>query len=259
MSSFIFCRRGALGCSRAHFNPRTPYGVRPCQVHLPLCPQHISIHAPLAGCDTTQTVVVAGRAQISIHAPLAGCNAEGVYWDIIRYAKFQSTHPLRGATAGAELLAVPGLISIHAPLAGCDHPARCSSRQGHHFNPRTPCGVRHPVASGDGHGHGISIHAPLAGCDAGYDYDTVQDRVFQSTHPLRGATVMDAFYAVHRKISIHAPLAGCDVNMAHIGKLNDDFNPRTPCGVRQQKYTNSSVYFCDKRLFLDSFTQNAAF
>ena len=35
----------------AYFNPRTPCGVRPCQVHLPLCPQHISIHAPLTGCD----------------------------------------------------------------------------------------------------------------------------------------------------------------------------------------------------------------
>ena len=56
---------------------------------------------------------------ISIHAPLAGCDLEAgiVTGD---GNKFQSTHPLRGATSDP----VPGrqeqVISIHAPLAGCD-------------------------------------------------------------------------------------------------------------------------------------------
>ena len=79
-----------------HFNPRTPCGVRPALMlgmGVYFC---ISIHAPLAGCDCPT------RAR-------KGATNE-----------FQSAHPLRGATAGAELLAVPGLISIHAPLAGCD-------------------------------------------------------------------------------------------------------------------------------------------
>ena len=79
----------------------------------------ISIHAPLAGCDSapprrpTRTAyfnprtpcgvrhrdeaVLCDYLDISIHAPLAGCDAD-------RLAKagvdklFQSTHPLRGAT-----------------------------------------------------------------------------------------------------------------------------------------------------------------
>ncbi|EFT83503.1 hypothetical protein HMPREF0620_0508 [Parascardovia denticolens DSM 10105 = JCM 12538] len=33
---------------------------------------------------------------------------------------FQSTLPLRGATAGRDKSPAPGRISIHAPLAGSD-------------------------------------------------------------------------------------------------------------------------------------------
>ena len=165
MSSSIFCRRGALGCSRAHFNPRTPCGVR--------------------------------RQFPNGTLPTA--------------ASFQSTHPSRGATAGAELLAVPGLISIHAPLAECDLPGVVARGRSRDFNPRTPCGVRrqfpngtlptaasfqstHPSrgATQSTHVHrrtaGISIHAPLAGCDSTVFSAWASPWVFQSTHPSRGAT-----------------------------------------------------------------------
>ena len=176
-------------------------------------PEPISIHAPLTGCDLVKSISRFARNTFQSTHPLRGATLVTLV-TCTPFGVFQSTHPLRGATTIPERhIAYRRVISIHAPLAGCDHPARCSSRQGHHFNPRTPCGVRHPVASGDGHGHGISIHAPLVGCDAGYDYDTVQDRVFQSTHPLRGATLSSpspALPATH-------------------------FNPRTPCGVRPYK------------------------
>ena len=79
----------------------------------------ISIHAPLAGCDVMCSINHL-LSLISIHAPLAGCDS-GV--------KTSRGYPD---------------ISIHAPLAGCD---RCEGllRDGnHHFNPRTPCGVRRP-------------------------------------------------------------------------------------------------------------------
>ena len=33
-------------------------------------------------------------------------------------------------------------------------------------------------------------------------------------------------------ISIHAPLAGCDANAIFVYGAKDDFNPRTPCGMR---------------------------
>ena len=60
----------------------------------------------------------------------------------------------------------------------------------------------------------ISIHAPLAGCDTTLKLEIPISITFQSTHPLRGATA-----------SI----------LEHVASI-DDFNPRTPCGVRLALY-----------------------
>ena len=126
-------------------------------------------------------------------------------------------------------------ISIHAPRAGCDithqrpappwvqfqstHPVRGATRRRlrallrstHNFNPRTPCGVRPATASCCGFGRIISIHAPRAGCD-NLRYIVIFRAIrFQSTHPVRGATR-------HRQL---------------LRVWSNNFNPRTPCGVRQ--------------------------
>ena len=173
-----------------------------------------------------------------------------------RYYQFQSTHPLRGATPAAFFAGAnfsdfnprtpcgvrrrrqrghglrPG-ISIHAPLAGCDLTSRRQARSSCVFQ------STHPL-------RGATVSEPL---------DVVIPK-FQSTHPLRGATPpaamtfilctisihaplagCDSFCAssFHREnISIHAPLAGCDRARALLLGLRDDFNPRTPCGVRRQ-------------------------
>ena len=102
-----------------HFNPRAPCGARPTPlatacIHsgfqstrplrgatpsaLTVCPTFkISIHAPLAGRDRPLDYPVS-FCRISIHAPLAGR-------DLYRRRetgaglRFQSTRPLRGATA----------------------------------------------------------------------------------------------------------------------------------------------------------------
>ena len=60
--------------------------------------------------------------------------------------------------------------------------------------------------------------------------------LFQSTHPLRGATVAFAMPFTVMVISIHAPLAGCDRPNNPLAMVAEfHFNPRTPCGVRQQQ------------------------
>ena len=149
----------------ANFNPRTPCGVRLDQYHLIPVIIDISIHAPLAGCDLF--ALTCRKSQ----------------------SKFQSTHPLRGATP---------------------RPCR-SSRRPTHFNPRTPCGVRLVGTRQDNIDDRISIHAPLAGCDTAGRKWTRRDGGFQSTHSLRGATgIIMSGTSAERKISIHAPLAGCD-------------------------------------------------
>ena len=82
--------------SLIHFNPRTPCGVRPDFIILKRMCFYISIHAPLAGCDLPVFTIASARS------------------------KFQSTHPLRGATDTTFILSLQLKISIHAPLAGCD-------------------------------------------------------------------------------------------------------------------------------------------
>ena len=191
----------------------------------------ISIHAPLAGCDAVQNGQYA-FVDISIHAPLAGCDpavkgGAGVFVNFnprtpcrVRRSfhrswrpssRFQSTHPLQGATGAKCYECYLRQISIHAPLAGCDRKNFILVTGGLDFNPRTPCRVRHPKTPIPLTVAKISIHAPLAGCDkphvknaknatnfnprtpcrvrrAGSIFKRLEAQ-FQSTHPLQGATV----------------------------------------------------------------------
>ena len=154
---------------------------------------------------------------ISIHAPLAGCDANCSAL-LPAMLLFQSTHPLRGATAMSNCIDHICPISIHAPLAGCD--------------PNSGGGVSESF--------GISIHAPLAGCDK--DDKNFKDTLkFQSTHPLRGATpAFNSFEGVAKFQSTH-PLRGATLKDLPRALSGRDFNPRTPCGVRPKRITNQSA------------------
>ncbi len=145
-----------------YFNPRTPCGVRQNTARpalkemlfqsthplrgatitvVPLC-QHlfISIHAPLAGCDLTATLSWRD-SYISIHAPLAGCD-NAFTAPASKSFKFQSTHPLRGATVFRYTNEGRDIFQSTHPLRGATPPPQRPKRNGMDFNPRTPCGVR---------------------------------------------------------------------------------------------------------------------
>ena len=62
--------------------------------------------------------------------------------DLVEYSIFQSTHPMRGATTFCRLVSTDGRISIHAPHEGCDHYSDFRRQR-----------------------NSISIHAPHEGCD----------------------------------------------------------------------------------------------
>ncbi len=188
-----------------NFNPRTPCGVR-------LTPPFIMDAGDYFNPRTPCGVRLPCTAQ------------EQLAW------KFQSTHPLRGATIHVMQTKSPLFISIHAPLAGCDPPRRgdtqtrgisihaplagCdrssirNSPPYRDFNPRTPCGVRPRVYSNTYRKSRISIHAPLAGCDGGKPAPRPRLNVFQSTHPLRGATQIFTFCDVFRAFQSTHPLRG---------------------------------------------------
>ena len=144
--------------------------------------------------------------------PRTPCGVRPASCSFTRFiARFQSTHPLRGATIDNLAVTVVKL----------------------YFNPRTPCGVRlpsiytlttpaefqstHPLRGATfctqklNNFPKISIHAPLAGCDPVPAESFTTDQhfnprtpcgvrpvhhtipvlrsLFQSTHPLRGATL----------------------------------------------------------------------
>ena len=78
---------------------------------------------------------------------------------------FQSTRPVRGATAGGSVCGCVGSISIHAPRAGRDFSVMASGLREYYFNPRAPCGARQVTWKG-----------------------LMTATEFQSTRPVRGAT-----------------------------------------------------------------------
>ena len=171
-----------------HFNPRTPYGMRPKkqEASLLICLIFQSTH-PLR--DAT---LVTWSNQNKTHKfqsthPLR--DATGQDKDDNRNRKFQSTHPLRDATTFFLSLYYNIWISIHAPLTGCDCRyiiAVCSFCIISIHAPLTGCDLSiwyiHIRISD------ISIHAPLTGCDTmGLEKFRLQ-LLFQSTHPLRDAT-----------------------------------------------------------------------
>ena len=82
------------------------------------------------------------------------------------------------------------------------------------FNPRAPCGARLSTIAPTKEPTQISIHAPHAGRDNGA-YAFIEPILkFQSTRPMRGATA----------------------EWCRSSTPGTNFNPRAPCGARQQKY-----------------------
>ena len=146
-------------------------------------------------------------------------------------AVFQSTRPMRGATADVLNSERHEDVSIHAPHAGrddCQAAGTCSLSVSIHaphagrddgyipvyelrwgFNPRAPCGAR-PHWTIGAHAFGE----------------------FQSTRPMRGATGR-AVNECHFDIGFN-PRAPCGARHTVTMSLSvlSGFNPRAPCGAR---------------------------
>ena len=117
---------------------------------------------------------------------------------------FQSTRPLRGATATTTSSVVHALFQPMRPLRGATAPLWRRSRRSR-----------------------ISTHAPLAGRDGEEMAALELDGEFQPTRPLRGATSRKGGFSNFVKISTHAPLAGRDSKSVqitmHIFAITDKF------------------------------------
>ena len=166
----------------------------------------------MRGATAYQVIYADGAKKISTHAPLAGRDpakiAVGIIFEI-------STHaPLAGRDISNLRIYDTPRISTHAPLAGRDGGILGAARAVcAHFNPRAPCGARRrSTAAADEHIK-ISTHAPLAGRDGGGKTASCGELIFQPTRPLRGATTVQV----------------------DTMDMQQDFNPRAPCGARQQE------------------------
>ena len=196
----------------------------------------ISILAPRAGRDWRYSLTCFPKLSFQSTRPVRGAtrhDPEAAAY----YAKFQSTRPVRGATVAVLPVLALLDISIHAPRAGRDADHRAHAPRPRHFNPRAPCGARPPCAQ-----------------------SSSASRQFQSTRPVRGATKDGRIWTPENIISIHAPRAGRDEGGALLRPARERISIHAPRAGRDSKsIQNYFTHFCDKRQFLDNFTQNAAF
>ena len=172
--------------------------------------------------------------------PRAPCGARPLILALLFLMwQFQSSRPLRGATpAGGKLPRHPG-ISILAPLAGRDV-GDCAIRAiAKDFNPRAPCGARHPGDSEFARLGLFQSSRPLRGAtgDTGSDNGVVK---FQSSRPLRGATGKSKSNVLEYKFQSSRPLRGATMTHRTPQQAFMNFNPRAPCGARHQERIRST-------------------
>ncbi len=135
------------------------------------------------------------------------------------------------------------LISIHAPREGCDHRRRLRLR------PQAAISIHAPREGCDGiceflgvAWRDISIHAPREGCDSERTILIFFCYLFQSTHPARGATIQSWLNGTMLLFQSTHPARGA-TRCAIIGcRALENFNPRTPRGVRQQTLPKSREF-----------------
>ena len=192
----------------------------------------ISIHAARMGCDSCGICTYQSCYTISIHAARMGCDQQ------VRQHSVQLPISIHAARMGCDLLCnntaqSPVTISIHAARMGCDRtvldlksrqykfqstqpewaatwqPLHTVLRNGD-FNPRSPNGLRPGEASAN-----------------------AVKKQFQSTQPEWAATSAARVYGNSRLfISIHAARMGCDRVSAKVSSPCENFNPRSPNGLR---------------------------
>ena len=157
------------------------------------------------------------------------------------YAIFQSALPLRGATKHGDEAAAGHVISIRAPLAGSDCKAHRLYPKSIDFNPRSPCGERHPKLI-------RYLHIPA--------YFNPRSPCGERRRASRGAWRSPDFNPRSpcgerpngerkaRPCGNFNPRSPCGERRSpsRSGRRTADFNPRSPCGERPLYFVASLYY-----------------
>ena len=128
----------------------------------------------------------------------------------LQMSEFQSTLPVRGATAAIQRMGEHKIFQSTLPVRGATFYRGLVNASDFNFNPRPPCGERLGYTCTGGTGGGISIHAPRAGSDV----------IFSPSSSIR-------CYFNPR------PPCGERPGGARRWRCLPHFNPRPPCGERR--------------------------
>ncbi len=167
----------------------------------------ISIHAPRAGSDNSngnRYIILC----ISIHAPRAGSDALRARL-LSRPALFQSTLPVRGATANIANQQANPIFQSTLPVRGATTISGWATFPRRYFNPRSPCGERRLKPHKPRSDRYFNPRSPC-GERPSLLALLYTPLIFQSTLPVRGATNSVSLLFHISSISIHAPRAGSD-------------------------------------------------
>ena len=193
------------------FNPRAPCGARREAVKMARELGKISIHAPRVGRDKVDLAPLGYSPKFQSTRPVWGATDSLVGWLYITTISIHAPRVGRDHWKSSYSLVLI-VISIHAPRVGRDRRRQPRGFLQAHFNPRAPCGARPDCFVPARSPRAISIHAPRVGRDLGGFGNGIQ----------------------YNGISIHAPRVGRDQPAPGARPHRRDFNPRAPCGARQQ-------------------------
>ena len=256
-----------------YFNPRSPYGERPCATWQARGTTNFNPRSPY-GERRTYGIFYTSDERFQSTLPIRG--ATSCRSPVRKLSEFQSTLPIRGATRPVAQVLLGEGISIHAPHTGSDRAAPHTKPMANYFNPRSPYGERlgkealspwtlafqstlpirgatarlvkgndayvisiHAPHTGSDIGHInaldaviISIHAPHTGSDDAHGDVGIEDYI--SIHaPHTGSDNISNGKPSHKSfISIHAPHTGSDQGHSVVEFTYTYFNPRSPYGER---------------------------
>ena len=167
---------------------------------------------PRAPCGARQTRIEFASDNIKFQStrPVWGATYRGD--QPVLYREFQSTRPVWGATGHNLWVSCWKIFQSTRPVWGATAALIVGVFNPQNFNPRAPCGARRGGRLASDPRDHISIHAPRVGRDHFVQRLVMLFRKFQSTRPVWGATVSNATVRATRR----------------------HFNPRAPCGARQQ-------------------------
>ena len=172
------------------------------------------------------------RPEISIHAPRVGSDSKGL--SIITLPDYFNPRSPCGERRCTAASGIPRSgISIHAPRVGSDAAPSKPGSKPKDFNPRSPCGERQELVISFGANDKFQSTLPVWGATTSRTGSTRRSE-FQSTLPVWGATSLLGYLNTVENISIHAPRVGSDCRPLLRSFAFPHFNPRSPCGERQE-------------------------